>query len=159
GVSVADPTIPDLLRWGADFGPKTTSGEWWRLFTSMFIHIGIIHLLVNMWVLAAAGPLVERMIGNAGFLLMYLLAGLSGSLASLLWDPLVVSAGASGAIFGIYGALFGLLLRQSRSIHVQALAQLRNSGFVFLLFNLFQGLFQPKVDFTAHIGGLVGGFL
>jgi rhomboid protease GluP len=159
GVSLTDPTIPDLLRWGADFGPKTTSGEWWRLLTCIFIHIGIIHILLNMWVLATAGPLVERMIGNTGFLLLYLVAGLIGSLASLFWNPLLVSAGASGAIFGIYGALLGLLLRNHGSIPAQALAQLLNSGLGFLFYNLVYGMMQPNIDSAAHIGGLAGGFL
>jgi rhomboid protease GluP len=159
GVSLIDPTIPDLLRWGADFGPNTIGGEWWRLLTSMFIHIGIIHILLNMWVLAVAGPLVERMIGNVGFLLLYLVAGLSGSLASLFWNPMLVSAGASGAIFGIYGALLGLLLRQHGSIPKEALAQLRNSGLGFLVYNLVYGIMQPNIDTAAHIGGLASGFL
>jgi rhomboid protease GluP len=158
GVSPIDPTIPDLVRWGADFGPNSIGGEWWRLLTSIFVHIGIIHILLNMWVLAAAGPLVERMIGNIGFLLLYLMAGLCGSLASLFWNPMLVSAGASGAIFGIYGALLGLLLRQYGSIPAGVLAQLRNSGLGFLFYNLLYGMTKPNIDSAAHIGGLVGGF-
>lgn len=159
GISLTQPTIPDLLRWGADFGPKAMTGEWWRLLTCIFVHIGIIHILLNMWVLATAGPLVERMVGNIGFLLLYLVAGLSGSLASLFWNPLLVSAGASGAIFGIYGALLGLLLRGYGSIPAKTLAQLRNSGLGFLFYNLLYGMMQATVDSAAHIGGLTGGFL
>jgi rhomboid protease GluP len=159
GVSMFDPTIPDLLRWGADFGPMTITGEWWRLLTSTFLHIGLIHILLNMWVLAEAGPLVERMIGNVGFLLLYLVAGLTGSLASLCWNPMLVSAGASGAIFGIYGGLLALLLRRHDSIPLEALAKLRNSGLGFLFYNLLYGMMLPNVDMAAHIGGLVGGFL
>src|SRR5262245_51968481 len=159
GVSPLQPTIPDLLKWGADFGPQTFSGEWWRLFTSMFIHIGIIHLALNMWVLAVAGPLVERMVGNIGFLLTYLVAGLCGSVASLFWNPMMVSAGASGAIFGIYGALLGLLVLQRGSIPPHALSQLRNSGLGFVFYNLVFGLTQPHIDSAAHVGGLVAGFL
>jgi rhomboid protease GluP len=159
GVSLMQPTIPDLLRWGADFGPQTASGEWWRLLTCVFVHIGLIHIALNMWVLAVAGPLVERMVGNVGFLLLYVVAGLTGSLASLLWNPLLVSAGASGAIFGIYGALLALLLRQHHSIPAEALKQLRNSGLGFLAYNLIYGAFQPNIDAAAHIGGLIGGFL
>ncbi|MFY9268854.1 MAG: rhomboid family intramembrane serine protease [Candidatus Manganitrophaceae bacterium] len=159
GVSPTDPTIPDLLLWGANFGPKTTSGEWWRLLTSLFIHIGISHILLNMWVLSTAGPLVERMIGNVGLLLLYLAAGLTGSVTSLFWNPLLVSAGASGAIFGIYGALLGLLLRQHSSIPREILTQLRNSGLGFLFYNLVYGMMQPNIDSAAHIGGLAGGFL
>ncbi len=159
GVSLTEPTIADLLRWGADFGPRTTNGEWWRLFTCMFVHIGIIHILLNMWVLATAGPLVERMVGNVGFLLLYLVSGLTGSLASLFWNPLLVSAGASGAIFGIYGAFLSLLLRHRGSIPGEALVQLRNSGLGFLFYNLLYGMMKANVDNAAHIGGLVGGVL
>jgi rhomboid protease GluP len=159
GVSLTEPTIPDLLRWGADFGPSTTRGEWWRLLTCVFVHIGILHILLNMWVLTAAGPLVERMIGNAGFLVMYLVAGLCGSLASLFWNPLLVSAGASGAIFGVYGALVGILLREHQSVPTKALTQLRNSGLGFLGYNLLFGMMHARIDSAAHIGGLVAGFL
>jgi membrane associated rhomboid family serine protease len=159
GVNIGEPTIPDLLRWGADFGPMTAGGEWWRILTCTFVHIGIVHLLLNMWVLFEAGPLVERMLGNVGFLVLYLVAGLSGSVASLLWNPLLVSAGASGAIFGIYGALLSVLLRQHGSIPGKTLGQLRNSGLGFLFYNLFYGMAKENVDSAAHIGGLAGGFL
>jgi membrane associated rhomboid family serine protease len=159
GVSPFDPKVLDVLRWGADFGPQTTSGQWWRLLTCIFIHFGIIHILFNMWVLAVAGPLVERMVGHIGFLVLYLVGGLCGSIASLLWNPLVVSAGASGAIFGIYGALLGLLLRQHHSIPPKGFAQLRSSGLGFLFYNLIYGMMQAHVDSAAHIGGLAGGFL
>jgi membrane associated rhomboid family serine protease len=159
GVHLLEPKIPDLLRWGANFGPMTIAGEWWRLLTSTFVHIGIIHILLNMWVLAVAGPLVERMVGNIGFLLLYLVSGLTGSLASLLWRPDMVSAGASGAIFGIYGALLGFLLLQRHSIPAEALKNLRSSGVGFILYNLVYGMMQPNVDVAAHLGGLAGGFL
>ncbi len=154
-----DPTAPELLRWGANFGPRTANGEWWRLLTCIFVHIGIVHFLLNMWVLAVAGPLVERMVGNVGFLLLYLVAGLCGSLASLLWNPLLVSAGASGALFGLFGALLALLLREHGSIPPTALTQLRNSGLGFLAYNLIFGMMSPNIDNAAHVGGLVGGFL
>jgi rhomboid protease GluP len=159
GVSPVQPTIPDLIRWGADFGPKTTGGEWWRLFTCMFVHIGFIHILSNMWVLLAGGPLVERMVGNIGYLLLYLIAGLCSSLASLLWHPLLVSAGASGAVFGVYGAIVALLMRQGGSIPRRALQQVRNGSIVLIGINLFYGFTQPNIDFAAHLGGLVTGFV
>jgi rhomboid protease GluP len=158
GVSPISPTTADLLRWGADFGPLTIGGEWWRLVTSMFLHIGLIHIGFNMWVLYAAGPLVERMVGNVGFLLMYLVAGLCGGLASLSWNPLIVSAGASGAIFGIYGCLLGLVVRGKGSIPPQILVQLRSSGMGFLFYNLIFGMAIPNIDMAAHLGGLAGGF-
>jgi membrane associated rhomboid family serine protease len=159
GVSPFRPTIPDLLRWGADFGPKTIGGEWWRLLTCTFIHIGIVHLVINMLVLAVVGPLVERMVGNAGFLVLYVLAGLIGSLVSLFWNPVVAAAGASGAIFGVYGALLAQLLRRFGSLRTRGLARLWLSGSGFLALNLLAGLTVPTVDFAAHVGGLAGGIV
>lgn len=160
GVSPTSPTIADLLRWGADYGPKTMlEGDWWRLLTSMFIHIGIIHIGMNMWVLYVAGPFVERMVGNVGFLLMYVIAGLCGGLASLTWNPVIVSAGASGAIFGIFGCLLGLVVLGRGNIPPQILVQLRSSGLYFLGINLVLGMTIPNIDMAGHLGGLVGGFL
>jgi rhomboid protease GluP len=159
GVPLMNPSIDDLLRWGANFGPKTTAGEWWRLETCTFEHVGIVHIVMNMLVLITGGPLVERMLGNAGFLIMYLISGLCGALASLFWSPLTVSAGASGAIFGVYGALLGILLRQQGTVPSEAMTRLRNSGLGFLLMNLIYGLSQPHIDFAAHLGGLAGGFI
>ncbi len=159
GVHLTEPTVADLVRWGANAGPLTLHGEWWRLFTCVFVHVGGVHILLNMWVLYAAGPLVERMVGNIGFLLMYLVAGLCGSVASLWWNPARVSAGASGAIFGIFRALLGFLLLQRGSIPPRALAQLRSSGLSFLVYNLIFGMMLPNIDSAAHLGGLVGGFL
>lgn len=158
GADLIEPNIPKLLAWGANFGPQTLAGEWWRLLTCMSIHIGIIHLAFNMWVLFTVGPLVERMLGNVGFLVLYVSAGLIGSLASLFWHPMLVSAGASGAIFGIYGALLAILLRNRGSIPAETLGQLRNSGLGFLAYNLIYGLTQPDIDSAAHLGGLIGGF-
>jgi rhomboid protease GluP len=159
GVSLINPTPEQLIAWGANYGPKTLNGEWWRLLTCTFLHIGIIHLLLNMWVLAEGGPLVERLLGNLGFAVLYLVSGVGGSLASVGWDPLQVSAGASGAIFGIYGALLSSMLSRRDSIPLGALTRLRNSGLAFLGYNLAFGLFMPGIDMAAHVGGLAAGFL
>jgi rhomboid protease GluP len=159
GVHVVSPTIDNLLDWGANYGPKTANGQWWRLLTSTFVHVGFIHLLFNMWALWGTGHLVERLFGNAGFAVLYLLSGLFGSLASCFWHPMLVSAGASGAVFGVYGALLGFLARRPHAIPAEALARLRNSGLAFLGYNLFYGLTQPNIDMAAHLGGLAAGFL
>ncbi len=159
GAGLKSPTSETLVAWGANFGPKTLGGEWWRLLTSTFVHIGLIHLLFNMAVLGTAGPLVERMIGNVGFLVAYVFAGLCGSLASLLWNPMVVSAGASGAIFGVYGVLLAVLIGRHTLVPPMQLKQLQGSGFGFLAINLASGMFLPNIDVAGHVGGLVGGFL
>ena len=159
GVHFLTPTTESLIQWGANYGPKTTNGEWWRLFTCTFLHIGIIHLLLNMWVLWDAGRFVERLVGNAGFVVAYIVSGLMGSLASISWNPSIVSAGASGAVFGVYGTLLGFVLRRRDSIPMEVLAPLRNSALAFLGYNLVYGLGKQGIDVAAHLGGLAAGFL
>jgi rhomboid protease GluP len=159
GVSPMEPTIASLLDWGANYAPRTTGGEAYRLFTSTFIHIGAIHLLMNMYVLWGTGRLVERILGNAGFLVLYVASGLLGSVASAAWSPYVVSAGASGAVFGVYGGLFGFLARQKHSIPKEALSPLLRSAVVFIGYNLAFGVTQKGIDMAAHLGGLAAGFV
>ena len=105
GVPLAGPNTAQLIRWGADFGPLSLAGQPWRIFTCMFLHIGLIHIATNMWCLWSIGPLAERVFGRWIYLLLYFYTGVSASLLSLLAHPLVPSAGASGAIFGVAGAL------------------------------------------------------
>ncbi|MFO0892124.1 MAG: rhomboid family intramembrane serine protease [Isosphaeraceae bacterium] len=159
GVSPVEPTTQHLVDWGANFGPYVAvDREYWRLFTSMFLHIGAIHLAFNMWCLAVAGPMVERFFGNLGFAAVYLLSGLGGAVASLAVHPFVVSAGASGAIFGIFGALLGFLLARHQSIPARMLRPLRASAFSFVGYNILLGLTSPQIDNAAHLGGLATGF-
>lgn len=158
-VNVMSPAADSLVRWGANFAPKTVNGEWWRIFSSMFVHVGIVHLLFNMWVLAQAGPLVERLFGNTAFLILYVLSGLAGSLATLARSSLVVSAGASGAIFGVYGALLGFLALRRHTLPVQITRGLGGSAVFFVGFNVFYGITQKGIDLAAHGGGLVAGLL
>jgi rhomboid protease GluP len=158
GVYAAKSTLEEMVAWGANFGPLTLAGDWWRLVSCTFLHFGILHLAFNMWVLLDVGPLVERMVGNIGFLLLYLVSGLCGSLASLLWHPAAVGAGASGAIFGVCGALLGLLVLHRGSVPAESLARLWKSGLAFLGYNLLYGLMDRNIDAGAHLGGLVAGF-
>ena len=108
GVNFFEPTVASMLDWGGNFGPLTENGQWWRLVTCLFLHYGILHLGFNMWVLRDLGRVVERLVGNVGFVALYFVSGIAASLASLTWNPVVVSAGASGAVFGVAGALLGL---------------------------------------------------
>ncbi len=101
-----------MLNWGANWGPLTTAGEWWRILTACFLHFGIVHLLCNMYALLLAGLLAERLFGNWFYLAIYIGTGLASSLTSLWWHPELICAGASGAIFGVYGALLGYLVNQ-----------------------------------------------
>ncbi|NOZ20479.1 MAG: rhomboid family intramembrane serine protease [Planctomycetes bacterium] len=159
GVNIMAPTIEGLIKWGANFGPRTTDGQWWRLLSCVFVHIGILHIGVNMWALRNVGGLVERLYGNGFFLLCYLASGLIASLASVCWNPMIVSAGASGAIFGIVGSLLAYFLRQRGSIPAAMLQSIRNSTLVFVAINLFYGFAHTGIDNAAHIGGLGSGFV
>jgi rhomboid protease GluP len=150
---------PSLVRLGSNFGPYTADGDWWRLLTSMFLHLGLIHLAFNMWALASFGPLVERLYGSVTYLVIYMVAGLAGALASISWRPEINSIGASGAIFGILGALIAAQLRNARTIPESVLKPLRNSSIIFIGCALFAGLASKGVDNAAHIGGMAAGFL
>jgi membrane associated rhomboid family serine protease len=159
GLSIVNPTIDGLIRWGADFGPLTTHGQWWRILSSAFVHIGIIHIAMNMYILFSIGNFVERLFGNLGFAVLYLLAGIGGSLVSVAWNPFTVAAGASGAIFGLYGGLLGFLLVQRNTIPGRAVASLTKNAAIFVGFNLLYGAAKTHVDMAAHLGGIATGFL
>jgi rhomboid protease GluP len=124
----------------------------------MFLHFGLIHLLLNMWALWSIGKLTEHLYGSAQFLLVYIFAGLCGSVASLLWRADVNSAGASGAIFGILGALLAFMLNPKTQVPASVASAQRNSAFVFVAYNLFNGLTHAGIDNACHLGGLLGGF-
>jgi rhomboid protease GluP len=147
------------IAWGSNFGPYTTDGDWWRLLTSLFIHFGIVHVLFNMLALASFGPLVERLYGGVNYLFIYLLAGIGGSLASISWHPAINSAGASGAIFGILGALLAAQLRAQGTFPVDILRPIRNTTLVFIGWAFYAGFRYKGIDYAAHLGGLACGFI
>ncbi|HEV2441355.1 MAG TPA: rhomboid family intramembrane serine protease [Steroidobacteraceae bacterium] len=157
GWLVAEPVT--LIHWGTNYGPATLSGEWWRLFTSMFLHFGLMHIALNMWALAALGPRIERLFGSWCYALLYLFAGLSGSLASIWWDPGVNSAGASGAIFGLIGGWLAFVLNPATRLPASITGSQRASAFAFILYNLMYGVGHQGIDNACHIGGLIGGIL
>ncbi|AWG45944.1 hypothetical protein AM586_28165 [Massilia sp. WG5] len=153
-----------LVKWGSNV-PRMTlgAGQWWRLLSSAFVHGNLLHLAMNMFALWQAGQLVERIFGSLRFAGLYLLAGLGGSLGSLLWGLLthhpVNSVGASGAIFGIIGGLFAFIGREHSGVPPTVVRDLRSSIAPFLLFNIGAGFLYPHTDNAAHIGGLAGGWL
>ena len=158
GVHFFEPTVQSVMDWGANFGPKTANGQWWRLVNCMFLHYGILHLGFNMWVLWDLGRVVERLVGNVGFVVLYFVSGIAGSIASLAWNPLVVSAGASGAVFGVAGALLGLIAFRRDTIPASVLKHLWKSMSAFLFYNIVFGMMASGIDMAAHIGGLIAGF-
>ena len=157
GVNPLEPTTEQLLRVGAGFGPMLVEGQWWRLLTSTLLHGGLIHLGFNLWALWSAGQFTERIFGNLAFAALYLLSALGGSLLSTALHPLVVSVGASGAIFGVYGALLAFALTHRGVFPPEILRQQRNSLAAFLVYNVAFGLADPRIDLAGHAGGLLTG--
>jgi rhomboid protease GluP len=148
-----------LLLWGGDFGPATISGEYWRLVTASFVHAGVLHIAVNTWCLYALGPVCERVFGRLQTVAIYLLTGTAGLLLSLAHDPRRLAVGASGAIFGIAGAVvagakFGELSLSS--------AQKKTLIYIVLIFFVISfagGGPNSGIDNMAHIGGFISGLL
>lgn len=154
GVNILAPEGESLLNWGANFRPYTLDGEPWRLFTACFIHIGIIHLLMNMYALLYIGVLLEPILGRTYYLTAYILSGIIASAVSLWWHDFTVSAGASGAIFGMYGVFLALL--STNIIDKEQRKSLLSSIGIFVVYNLVYG-FKDGIDNAAHIGGLLSG--
>jgi len=146
---------PVLIFFGAKVNQLIIEGQLWRLFTAMFIHIGVMHIIFNIWALFALGPMVEGYFGHWRFTAIYLIGGLFGSLASYAFSP-VMSAGASGAVFGLAGALVVYFLRYRENFGQRGRAVLQNILFVIGL-NIVLGLAQSGIDNWGHIGGLLGG--
>lgn len=159
GASWTEPSIQHAIRWGADFGVLALAGEWWRLFTSTFVHFGIIHILFNMWCLFDLGRSLEPLMGRKAFALMYVVSGISASAVSLAWNQWRVSAGASGAIFGVAGALVSYLYLKKTPIDPAVVRARLKSLAIFIFYNLFYGAVRFGIDNSAHLGGLVTGLI
>lgn len=147
-------TSANLIRFGAKVNSLILEGEWWRLITPIFIHIGLLHLVMNSIALYFLGVFVERIFGNLRFIFIYLIAGVSGTIASLLFSP-NISAGASGAIMGLFGALlyFG-------TVYPKLFFRTMGLNIIIVLgINLAFGFTFSGIDNAGHIGGLIGGFI
>ncbi|SES83733.1 rhomboid protease GluP [Oceanobacillus limi] len=143
-----------LINYGAKYNPAILNGEWWRVFTSMFLHIGFIHLGMNMLAIFYLGSLVERIYGSWRFLLIYILAGIGGGVTSFAFTT-NVSAGASGALYGLVGALlfFGL---NYKKLFFRTFG---NGLIILIVINIVFSFLVPQIDASAHIGGLITGFV
>jgi membrane associated rhomboid family serine protease len=141
-----------IFEHGVLFGPLVGAGDWWRLLTSAFMHYGPFHLLMNMYGLYFAGTLLERAIGHWRFLLLYLASGLAGSAGAFLWSPNAITVGASGAIFGVLGALFVL----ERRGNIATEGQIAGLIVINLVFTF---AFARLISVGGHVGGLIGGVL
>lgn len=159
GAGVFEPVPSVHLRWGSGSAPFAMGGEVWRLITSQFMHFGVVHLILNMVVLAWYGPLVERMLGPLRFVFLYVLSGVTGAAASVCWNPADDGVGASGAIFGMFGAVLAMSLRPRLGIPPAVVKKHRALAIVSTLANAALGLDHPVVGTVAHFGGLAGGFV
>lgn len=157
GAGIFNPNALVHIDWGSNYSPLTLSGDWWRLITCVFIHFGIIHLVMNSYALYMAGVYLEPMLGKTKYIIAYLATGVFASLASLWWHSEGInSAGASGAIFGLYGIFLALLF--TNLIPKQMRSSLLQSIGVFVVFNLIYGT-KSGIDNAAHIGGLLSGLI
>jgi rhomboid protease GluP len=182
GVSIGSPTTEQLMHWGANnAGSVLINGEWVRIVTAMFVHVGILHLATNMWCLWNLGLLAEPLMGSFGVLAVYILTGAAGNLLSTdinwLWPIrdgaggvfFPAGAGASGAVFGIAGALIVLLKSSRLPVPPVELKKLRRSVIYFAALNLVLGLSisggnlflhsSLNIDNMAHLGGFTSGLL
>jgi membrane associated rhomboid family serine protease/Flp pilus assembly protein TadD len=152
------------VHFGANYGPYTLSGEWWRLFTYMFLHGGPMHIFFNMWCLWDLGQLCESLYGRWTYAAIYVISGIAGGLASVAWNPGVLSVGASAAIFGLAGALLASFYLGEFSLPRAAISPVLRSLLFFIGFNVLFGAgfnffagSSGGIDNAAHFGGLVSG--
>jgi rhomboid protease GluP len=155
--SLTEPSSLQLIALGGNFAPLTRNGEAWRLVTAMFLHAGAIHLGMNMVCLYQIA-IVERMLGRAEFLALYFAAGLVGGLASLATHPHAVSVGASGAVFGMFGAFTAVMFVRRKQIDPGAWQRTMRSLGTFFAINMIFGVTQSGIDLSAHLAGLAVGF-
>ncbi|HJE86366.1 rhomboid family intramembrane serine protease [Levilactobacillus brevis] len=144
-----------LITFGAKLNALIQQGEWWRLFTPIFLHIGFTHILMNMITLYFVGIQIEAAFGHTRFLALFLVAGIGGNVASFCFSN-SLSAGASTAIFGLFGAF--MMLGESFWQN-PVIRQLTQTFLAFVVMNILFDLFAPGIDLAGHIGGLVAGFL
>ena len=145
------------IHFGANYGPLTLSGDWWRLLTYMFLHGSLLHIGFNMWCLWDLGALCESLYGRWTYAAVFVITGVAGGLASIAWNPRVWSVGASGAIFGLAGALIASFYLGEFSLSGIAIKGTLRSLLFFAGFNLLFGSMFPGIDNSCHIGGLVSG--
>ncbi len=158
-VGVGREDLPTLARLGAIVPWLVEQGEWWRLVAAMFLHIGLLHLLVNLWALYQLGYVFEAMFGSTRFVAFYFLTGVSASLTSAILREEGLSAGASGAIFGILGALIVAIRRSPVWRHEPWTKGFTQQLMGWAALNVIIGFTFPGIDNYAHLGGFVAGLL
>lgn len=149
----------NLIRWGANVGPLTYSGEYWRLIMAGFIHGGVMHIAFNMWCLWSLGQLCEKLFGSWITVAIYLLTGVGGAMLSIFWNPNQFEVGASGAIFGLCGATLSGIKFGHVSLSDWQKRSITSSLVFFAGFNLYLGYAMPGIDNVCHIGGFITGLI
>lgn len=154
GIGISGTSGSSLIAEGGLFGPAVADGEWWRLISSSFLHAGIIHLGFNMYVLwVLGGQMLEPRIGTDRFLAIYFSSVLWGAAGALLLSPNALTVGASGGVFGLFGAILVLQRQQGQSV-----AEIVQGPIgIFLLLNLAITFVVPGISIGGHLGGLIGG--
>lgn len=156
-LSGGSENIENLIRFGANSKILVAEGEWWRLFTASFIHIGFFHILFNMYFFYSLGPVFERLFGSMNFLIIYLIAGIFGNLLSFAFgSPYTVSAGASTSLYGMLGLAIGLMATYRDDEIIRSFGA---SFISVVVINVIYSLLAPGVGIYGHLGGFVAGFL
>lgn len=152
----ANPAI--LLDWGANYGPLTSSGEPWRLLSGIFLHGNIVHLATTLYVLWQLGRFVERLVGHAAFLILFLLSGLCAGIVATLWQPDQISVSASGAVTGVLGLIFSFLILRGDDLPSFIRRSMTRSTVLNLFIIIAVSVAEPVIPLAGHAGGLVAGF-
>lgn len=145
-----------LIEFGARVSVLIQDGQWWRLITPVFLHIGLMHLVVNSVTVYFIGTQIEMLFGHWRFAIIYFVTAITGNVASFVFLPNTISAGASTAIFGLFGAFLMLGESFRNNLYIRAMSR---QFLIFVVMNLAFDLFSPGIDIYGHIGGLFGGFL
>ena len=148
-----------LYYFGGNYGPATLTGDYWRLVTAGFVHGGLLHIGFNMWCLWYLGQLSERLFGSWITFAVYMLTGVSGALLSVAVHPTILEIGASGAVFGIAGAILSGIKFGSVAVSSGQKRQIISSMIFFVIFNLAFGAAIPGIDNWCHLGGLISGLI
>ena len=157
GVDGWNPSLDDSIAWGANAAGLTGNGQWWRLFTAMFLHHGFLHLAFNLYFLWVVGRICEQVFAPLPYGVIYVASGLFSSLLSMAWHPFGVGVGASGALFGIFGAFLGFTIRRRDVLPPEFVKSIRRNALILLGINLVIGLSVPQIDIVGHIAGFVSG--
>lgn len=155
--ALTDPSPELVLRFGGLYGPLVKAGQWWRIFSCALVHIGWVHLVFNLYALYVFGSALELIQGGWRTALFFLFSVACGAAARLWWGPAIISAGASGGIFGLIGALLAVLIRHRREFPKFLAGKYRSWLLTVLILNA-QFMLVPGIDWMAHLGGLAGGF-